>query len=44
LLRSLLEDLLVAVALLAASLVLPVAGFWMCRSEIGGTVFFFVAP
>jgi hypothetical protein len=43
-LRSLLKDLLIVVVLLAASLVLPVAGFWMCRSEIGGTVFFFAAP
>lgn len=34
-LRSLLKDFLIMVALLAASLVLPVAGFWMCRSEIG---------
>jgi hypothetical protein len=44
LLKSLLKDLLIAVVLLAASLVLPVAGFWMCRSAIGGTVFFFAAP
>ena len=44
LLRHLLVDFLILVVLLAASLVLPVAGFWMCRSEIGGTVFFFAAP
>lgn len=44
LLLHLLADLLIAVALLAATLVLPVAGFWMCRSSIGGTVFFFAAP
>lgn len=44
LLRSLLTDLLIAVALLAATLVLPVAGFWMCRDSVLGTIFFFVAP
>lgn len=44
LLLSLLKDLLIIIALLAASLVLPAAGFWMCRTEIGGTVFFFAAP
>ena len=44
LLRHLLADALILIVLLAASLVLPVAGFWMCRSELGGTVFFFAAP
>jgi hypothetical protein len=44
LLRSLLEDLLIAVALLAASAILPFASFWLCRSETGGQVVFWVGP
>ncbi len=44
LLKWLLEDLLILLVLLTASLTLPIAGFWMCRSSLGGTVFFMVAP
>ncbi len=44
LLRSLLEDLLIAVVLLAASAILPFASFWLCRSEIGGQIVFWVGP
>ncbi|MGH7224948.1 MAG: hypothetical protein ACRELF_17125, partial [Gemmataceae bacterium] len=44
LLTSLLKDLLVAVALLAASAILPFASFWLCRSEIGGQIVFWAGP
>ena len=44
LLRSLLVDFLILVALLIASAVLPFASFWLCRSESGGQIVFWVGP
>ena len=44
LLRSLLKDLLIAVVLLAASVTLPFASFWLVRDPVGGQVFFWLSP
>jgi hypothetical protein len=44
LIRAAVRFLLIGVALLAASAILPFAGFWLCRDPVGGAVFFFAAP
>lgn len=44
LVRHLLVDFLILVALLIASAVLPFASFWLCRSESGGQIVFWVGP
>ncbi|HWY54936.1 MAG TPA: hypothetical protein VNZ03_10765 [Terriglobales bacterium] len=44
LLRSLLKDLLIAVALLAASATLPFASFWLVSDPVGGQLFFWLSP
>lgn len=44
LLLSLLKDLLIMVALLVASAVLPFASFWLVRDPVGGQMFFWTAP
>jgi hypothetical protein len=44
LLRSLLEDLLIAVVLLAASAILPFASFWLCRHSLGAQIVFWAGP
>ena len=44
LLRSLLEDLFIAVALLVASAILPFASFWLVRDSVGGQLFFWLSP
>lgn len=41
---SLLTDLLIGVALLAASAILPFASFWLCHSSIGSQIVFWVGP
>jgi hypothetical protein len=44
LVRHLLVDFLILVALLTASAILPVASFWLVRDPLGGQVFFWAAP
>jgi len=44
LLIFLLQRLLILVVLVVASGILPVASFWLCRSPLGGQVFFWAAP
>jgi hypothetical protein len=44
LLLSLLKDLLIMVALLAASAVLPLAAFPLCRDPVGAQVVFWLGP
>ena len=43
-LKSLLNSLLILIALVVASAILPFAWFWLCRDPLGGQVFFWVAP
>lgn len=44
LLRHLLVDFLVLVALLTASAILPFASFWLVRDPVGGQLFFWMSP
>src|SRR5215467_14355629 len=44
LLSFLLQRLLILIALVVASAILPVASFWLCRDPVGGQVFFWAAP
>lgn len=44
LLKSLLKSLLILFVLVIASVVLPVASFWLVRDPLGGQVFFWAAP
>src|SRR5215472_5870950 len=44
LLKFVLERLLILFLLVIASAVLPVASFWLCRSPLGGQLFFWAAP
>lgn len=44
LLRHLLVDLLILVALLTASAILPIASFWLVRDPVGGQLFFWLSP
>ncbi len=43
-LKWLAKSLLILIALVVASAILPVASFWLCRDPLGGQVFFWVAP
>jgi hypothetical protein len=43
-LKSLLNSLLILIALVVASAILPFASFWLCHDPLGGQVFFWVAP
>jgi hypothetical protein len=44
LLKALLQRLLILIALVFASAILPVASVWLVRDPIGGQFFFWVAP
>ena len=44
LLRHLLVDFLILVALLTASAILPFASFWLVRDSVGGQLFFWLSP
>jgi hypothetical protein len=44
LLSHLLADFVILVVLLAASAILPFGSFWLCRSESGGQIVFWVGP
>lgn len=44
LLRHLLVDFLILVALLTASAILPFASFWLVRDPVGGQLFFWLSP
>lgn len=44
LVRHLLVDFLILVALLTASAILPFAGFWLVRDPLGGQLFFWLSP
>jgi hypothetical protein len=43
-LKWLLKSLLILIALVVASAILPFASLWLCRGPVGGQVFFWVAP
>jgi len=43
-LKWLLKSLLILIALVVASAILPFASLWLCRDPVGGQVFFWVAP
>ena len=44
LLRHLLVDFLILIALLTASAILPFASFWLVRDPVGGQLFFWLSP
>jgi hypothetical protein len=44
LVRHLLVDFLILVALLTASAILPFASFWLVRDSVGGQLFFWLSP
>jgi hypothetical protein len=44
LLRHLLVDFLILVALLTASAILPFASYWLIRDPVGGQIFFWASP
>lgn len=44
LVRHLLVDFLILVALLTASAVLPLISFWLVRDPVGGQLFFWLSP
>jgi hypothetical protein len=44
LLKSLLQSMLILIALVVASASLPFASVWLCRDPVGGQVFFWAAP
>lgn len=44
LLTSVLKSLLILVALVAASAILPLASFWLVRDSDGAQIFFWIAP
>jgi len=44
LLKALLQHLLILIALLFASAILPVVSIWLVRDPIGGQIVFWVAP
>ena len=44
LLRHLLVDFLILIALLTASAILPFASFWLVRDSVGGQLFFWLSP
>jgi hypothetical protein len=44
LLKFVLQRLLVLILLVAASVILPVASFWLVRDPVGGQGFFWAAP
>ncbi|MFZ3214767.1 MAG: hypothetical protein WA192_01795 [Candidatus Acidiferrales bacterium] len=44
LLKSLLQSMLILIALVVVSATLPFASVWLCRDPVGGQVFFWVAP
>ena len=44
LLRFVLERLLILILLVVASLILPVASFWLVRDPLGGQLFFWLSP
>jgi hypothetical protein len=44
LLRSLLKDVLILIALVLASAILPFASFWLVCDPVGGQLFFWLSP
>jgi hypothetical protein len=40
----LLKDLLILIALVVASAILPFASFWLVRDPVGGQIFFWLSP